>query len=113
LNECGKSQGINIQPESKGGDVKIGDILLVRSGWVDTYHSKTEEERVKAARRSDDPKAENAQQWAGVKQEDKMLDWIHDCFFAAVAGDAPSFESWPSKAGKAPSLQLCFVVDDC
>jgi hypothetical protein len=26
-----------------------------------------------------------------------MLDWLHDCYFAAVAGDAPSFESWPTK----------------
>ena len=25
-----------------------------------------------------------------------MLDWLHDCYFAAVAGDAPAFEAWPS-----------------
>jgi hypothetical protein len=26
-----------------------------------------------------------------------MIDWLHDCYFAAVAGDAPSFEAWPTR----------------
>jgi hypothetical protein len=38
LTACGKAQGIDIQPESQGGDVKPGDILLVRGGWTDTYY---------------------------------------------------------------------------
>jgi len=25
-----------------------------------------------------------------------MIDWLHDCYFSAVAGDAPSFEAWPT-----------------
>lgn len=29
-------------------------------------------------------------------QEEKMLDWLHDSYFAAVSGDMPSFEAWPS-----------------
>jgi hypothetical protein len=29
---CGKSQGIDIRPESEGGDILPGDILLIRSG---------------------------------------------------------------------------------
>jgi hypothetical protein len=28
-----------------------------------------------------------------------MVDWLHDCWFAAVAGDAPSFEAWPTQEG--------------
>lgn len=28
-----------------------------------------------------------------------MIDWLHDCWFSAVAGDAPSFEAWPTQAG--------------
>lgn len=30
-----------------------------------------------------------------------MVGWVrlHDCYFAAVAGDAPAFEAWPSKGG--------------
>jgi hypothetical protein len=31
-----------------------------------------------------------------VKQEEAVIDWLHDCYFAAVGGDAPSFERWPT-----------------
>lgn len=24
-----------------------------------------------------------------------MRDWLHDCYFAGVAGDSPTFEVWP------------------
>lgn len=24
-----------------------------------------------------------------------MRDWLHDCYFAGVAGDSPTFEAWP------------------
>lgn len=34
--------------------------------------------------------------WAGVKQEEAVIDWLHDCYFAAVGGDAPAFERWPT-----------------
>jgi hypothetical protein len=33
LKKCGEYQGINILPASQGGDIKIGDIFLVRTGW--------------------------------------------------------------------------------
>src|ERR1700710_2015008 len=51
LRECGKSQDVNILPESQGGDIKIGDILLIRSGFVEAYHGKSEAERKAAALR--------------------------------------------------------------
>lgn len=38
-------------------------------------------------------------QWAGVSQGEEMKDWLHDCYFAAVAGDSPTFECWPAPAG--------------
>lgn len=25
-----------------------------------------------------------------------MIDWLHDCYFATVAGDSPTFEAWPT-----------------
>jgi hypothetical protein len=34
-------------------------------------------------------------QFAGVDRGDEMIDFLHDSYFSAVAGDAPSFESWP------------------
>lgn len=58
---------------------------------------------------------EAGERFAGVAQEEKILDWLHDSYFAAVstryarssseipdvlpqqvAGDAPSFEAWPT-----------------
>ena len=95
LQKCGKAQGIDIRPESQGGDIKVGDILMIRSGFVEAYYERTPEERTKLALRPHG--MENDQQiYAGVAQEEAMLDWLHDCYFAAVGGDAPAFEKWPS-----------------
>ncbi|KAH7009729.1 hypothetical protein EDB80DRAFT_713762 [Ilyonectria destructans] len=94
LVDCGKEQGIDIRPEAQGGDIKIGDILFIRSGWVETYYQISPEERkTLGSRGMDDIK------FGGVSQEPAMLDWLHDSYFAAVAGDAPSFEAWPSTEG--------------
>jgi hypothetical protein len=35
-----------------------------------------------------------------MSQEDEVLDWLHDCYFAAVAGDSPTFEAWPTQREK-------------
>lgn len=100
LYQCGKDQGINIRPEAQGGDIKLGDILFVRSGFVESYYSKTSEERNQLAVRPSTFGPDDQQRYAGVAQEEEMLDWLHDCYFAAVGGDAPAFEAWPSNKGK-------------
>jgi hypothetical protein len=92
---CGKYQGIDIRPASQGGDIKIGDILLIRSGWIEDYYSRSEEERAKLALRGSSTHGGTAC-WAGVKQEEAIKDWLHDSYFAAVGGDAPAFERWPT-----------------
>ncbi|KAK8212562.1 hypothetical protein IWZ01DRAFT_502487 [Phyllosticta capitalensis] len=99
LERCGKDQGIDIRPASKGGDIKIGDIVFIRTGFIEAYYQKPRDERIALARRHSDLSAESGQRWAGLKQEPAMLDWLHDCYFAAVAGDAPSFEAWPTQYG--------------
>ncbi|KAF2420015.1 hypothetical protein EJ08DRAFT_653937 [Tothia fuscella] len=97
LAACGKHQGIDIRPTSQGGDIKIGDILFIRSGWTQQFHLKTPSERSDLALCAHGPGVDEGQRYVGVAQEEEMLDWLHDCYFAAVAGDAPSFESWPTK----------------
>lgn len=97
---CGKDQGIDIRPEAQGGHVKIGDILFIRSGFVNQYHQTKSEDWKPIAVRPHDIGENDQQKWAGVAQEEKMLDWLHDCYFAAVAGDSPSFEAWPSNRGE-------------
>jgi kynurenine formamidase len=93
LAACGKAQGIDIRPASAGGDIKIGDILLIRSGFVEDYYKRSAEENAKLGLRHGDGAG---QMWAGVKQEEAVIDWLHDCYFAAVGGDAPAFEKWPT-----------------
>ncbi|KAL9110992.1 MAG: hypothetical protein Q9227_004607 [Pyrenula ochraceoflavens] len=96
---CGKDQGLDIRPAAQGGDIQIGDILLIRSGFVERYYSSSTAEREEAAlrgRHSSSPDI-NDQSWAGVEQSQDMLTWLHDCYFAAVGGDAPAFECWPKK----------------
>jgi kynurenine formamidase len=97
LYACGKDQEIDIRPEAQGGDIRVGDMLFVRSGWKEAFDAKSPEERETAALRHGSGKdGEDGQKYAGVSQEQKVLDWLHDSYFAAVAGDAPAFEAWPS-----------------
>jgi len=99
LAACGKAQGIDIRPAAQGGDIKIGDILLIRSGFVETYWENSREKRKELGLRSHASGAGKSEQaWAGVEQSEEMKDWLHDCYFAAVAGDAPSFECWPCRS---------------
>jgi Putative cyclase len=107
LTQCGQHQGIDIRPAAQGGDIKIGDILFVRSGFVQQYYLKSPEDRRRLALRGHGPreeagKEENETRYAGVAQEERMLDWLHDCYFAAVAGDAPAFEAWPTHERELP-----------
>ncbi|KAJ6091653.1 hypothetical protein N7467_003622 [Penicillium canescens] len=90
LKACATSQGLDLRPQSQGGDIRIGDILLIRSGFVDKYHELSSEERYAAATRSHEDLC-----FAGVAREQAVRDWLHDCYFAAVAGDSPTFEAWP------------------
>ncbi|KAI4638136.1 hypothetical protein J4E93_010445 [Alternaria ventricosa] len=97
LYQCGQDQGIDIRPAAQGGDIKPGDMLFIRSGWKEAYDSKSDEDRSKAALRHGSGKdGEDGQRYAGVSQEEKILDWLHDSYFASVAGDAPAFEAWPT-----------------
>lgn len=94
----GKHQGLDIRPASQGGDIQIGDILFIRSGFTEDYYSRTADQNTSIGLRefsfdgTDDSKY---QIWAGVSQEEKVRDWLHDCYFAAVGGDAPAFEQFP------------------
>lgn len=110
LYQCGKDQGIDIRPAAQGGDIKIGDMLFVRSGFVEAYHSKSPDERAAAAVRPHEFGIHDGQRWAGLSQEERVIDWLHDSYFAAVAGDSPTFEAWPSHEGSsARSLLFLFL----
>ena len=111
LYQCGKDQGIDIRPQAQGGDIKPGDLLFIRSGFIEAYYSKTSEEQERLALRPQHFGPEDGQRYAGVAQEDAMLDWLHDCYFAAVGGDAPAFEAWPSNKGEDEIMDHSTMAD--
>lgn len=74
--------------ESQGTEIRFGDILIVRTGFTVAQNSKTEDE-LSAIKDLKPPPL------SGVEQSEEMLKWIWENF-AAVAGDQPAFECWPS-----------------
>ncbi|EXJ70752.1 uncharacterized protein A1O5_05742 [Cladophialophora psammophila CBS 110553] len=100
------SQGIDLKPESQGGDVRIGDILLVRTGFLEHEASLSEEEKAKMHLRRHEFSPDDGQRYIGLQQSEEMLDFLHDSYFAAVAGDQPGFEAMPSDAGTWPAMIL-------
>ncbi|GME63438.1 hypothetical protein GTA08_BOTSDO05670 [Neofusicoccum parvum] len=80
LHACAKDQGV---------EIKFGDILLIRSGYLAAYNTMGKSE-LSALSKVVPPT------FTGVEQSEGMLQWIWENF-SAVAGDQPSFECWPSQ----------------
>ncbi|KAJ6070531.1 putative cyclase [Penicillium canescens] len=78
--------------EFQGTEFQVGDILLIRSGYTARYYDlkHTDPCRLKEAGCLEP-------QFVGVEQSEEMKTWLHDSYFAAVAGDAPAFEVWPTE----------------
>lgn len=74
---------------SQNTQLKFGDILIIRSGYMHAFEAmKTEQ--IEALAKINPPT------FSGVQQSPEMLEWLWGNF-SAVAGDQPSFECWPSK----------------
>jgi len=73
--------------EGHGLKFRKGDILFIRSGFIDTYSKLDTPTREKIA-------SVNPPHFAGIEQSEEVLEWIWNEQFAAVAGDAPAFEAW-------------------
>lgn len=68
-----------------------GDILLVRTGWIQWYEENGEASRLKYIT--------NGNAWAGVEGCEETLEWLWNSHFAAVAGDSIGWECWPPRPG--------------
>lgn len=90
LVEVGKSQGIDIRPESQGGDIKVGDVLLIRSGFLKKYHSTSKAERIEKHLRPGEFGPTSGQRYAGVEQSEEMLDWSVIQHFPPSAPGGPT-----------------------
>ncbi len=67
---------------------QIGDILLMRTGWIEWYGGLSEEQRAQFAQ-------PGAFQAAGLEQGEDSLRFLWDNHFAAIACDNPPFEAHP------------------
>jgi hypothetical protein len=72
--------------EWEGVEIKFGDILIIRSGYMVQYY-KSSHDDLKALSKILPPT------FLGVEQSEEVLRWIWENF-SAVAGDQPSFECW-------------------
>lgn len=81
LMACAKAQGVEFQ---------YGDILLIRTGWIENYEGLSKEDRIKL---TEVPAYQH--NFVGVDQSHDMADFLHDNYFSVVASDSPAFEVWP------------------
>lgn len=77
LDDCLKSQGTV---------TRVGDILIIRSGYTRWHNNASAEERKRGTR-------ENSAA-IGLQSNEKTVRWLYDHHFAAVAGDTVGFEAW-------------------
>ncbi|KAH8924310.1 hypothetical protein BT69DRAFT_1261540 [Atractiella rhizophila] len=84
----------------QGVEFKVGDILLIRTGFVKWHEEAGEEERKKGT-------FENAV-FIGVECTEESVEWFWNNHFAAVGGDTVAFEAWPPKVS--PSLHEYFLA---
>jgi len=76
--------------KEQGVKPQYGDILITRTGFIAAYNALDRAGREKLV---SGPWTEHS--YVGLEQSEETLDWLHDNYFAAVAGDQPSFETWP------------------
>lgn len=72
--------------KAQGTEVNFADILIIRSGYMASYNTKSKDELLEFTK-------QNPPSFIGVEPSDEMLQWIWENF-SAVAGDHPSFECW-------------------
>jgi kynurenine formamidase len=73
----------------QGTEIRQGDILLIRSGFVQWYRQAGDEERRRGT--------VNGSTWTGLEGTRESVKWLWNRHFAAVGGDANVFEAWPAK----------------
>jgi kynurenine formamidase len=77
-------------------EFRQGDILFIRSGFTVAYNSLSEQQRIEMPNRPNPD-------FSGVEATEGMVRWLWEHQFAAVGGDAPSFERAPIRGSHADS----------
>lgn len=82
------AEQIQAAADWQGVRFETGDILLLRTGWIEWYHGLTLEQRTALAQ----PGAFAA---CGIEQSEASLRFLWNNHFAAIASDNPAFEAYP------------------
>ena len=90
---------------AQGSEPRFGDILCVRTGWVDKYLTLDPAQRSELARRLVDPMGYTC---AGLTGSEEMSRFLWDSGVAAVTSDNPAVETVPVDP-RAGSLHLRLI----
>lgn len=74
--------------EAQGSEVKAGDILLIRTGWVGWYETLNADAQTALADMS-------GLAYPGLEPSESTVGGLWDLHIAAVGSDNPSVEAWP------------------
>jgi kynurenine formamidase len=69
-------------------ELRSGDLLMVRTGWIKWYNNASPEDRVEGSK--------THHNYIGVEGTEKSLEWLWNHHFAALIADNMSFEAWPA-----------------
>lgn len=69
-------------------ELRVGDILMVRTGWIKWYNEATPEDRVQGCKVNHD--------YVGVEGTKESIEWLWNHHFSALVGDNMAFEAWPA-----------------
>lgn len=86
-------------------DFKPGDILFLRTGYVQAYKALSPDRRKEVAA---------MKEWIGLAQGRETTEWLWDHQFAAVASDSPGFEcrrTFPLSTHLLFHVRLILIVD--
>lgn len=83
LDETAAKQGVALE---------VGDILLIRTGWMGWYIDEATDEQKQWL-------ASDGRRAPGLGPPDAMAEYLWDLHIAAIAADNPALEAWPPTAG--------------
>ena len=75
--------------KDQGTEIKFGDVLIIRSGYMHAYNQMSRAEIEKM-------RAKQPLTFTGIEQSDDMMEFLWSNFSAA-GGDHPSLEAWPTQ----------------
>jgi len=82
LSGCAQAQGVTVD---------TGDILIIRTGWLNWYLNEATAEQKQAM--AGDPMTQL--KFPGIGPDEEMAAYLWDLHIAAVAADNPALEAWP------------------